>query len=36
MNITTRQLQGEEMLEALFALNQYSLHPSPPFQKKED
>lgn len=36
MNITTRHLDGEEMLEALFTLNQYSLHPSPPFQKKED
>jgi len=36
MNITTRHLQGEEMLETLYAQNQYSLHPSPPFQNKEE
>jgi predicted acetyltransferase len=36
MNTTIRHLQGEEMLDALFALNQYSLHPSPPFQDKEE
>jgi predicted acetyltransferase len=36
MNITTRHLQGEEMLEALYALNQYSLHSSPPFQNKDE
>jgi len=36
MNTTIRHLQGEEMLDALFALNQYSLHPSPPFQNKEE
>jgi len=36
MNTTIRQLQGEEMLDTLYTLNQYSLHPSPPFQKKED
>ncbi len=36
MNITIRQLQGEEMLEALYQLNMYSLHSSPPFENKED
>jgi predicted acetyltransferase len=36
MNITTRPLQGDEMLEAIYALNQYSLSPSPPFQNKEE
>src|SRR4030043_640349 len=36
MNITIRHLQGEEMLEALYALNSYSLQPSPPLQNKED
>jgi len=37
MNTTTvRHLQGEEMLEVLYTLNQYSLHPSPPFQNKEE
>jgi predicted acetyltransferase len=36
MNITTRRLQGEEMLETLYTLNSYSLHPSPPYQNKEE
>src|SRR4030042_7104343 len=36
MDITIRHLQGEEMLEALYALNAYSLHASPPLQDKED
>lgn len=36
MNITVRHLQGDEMLEALYTLNQYSLHPSPPFQDKDE
>lgn len=36
MNITTRRLQGEEMLETLYALNSYSLHASPPFQNKDE
>jgi len=36
MEITTRQLEGEEMLETLYALNSYSLHPSPPFQNKDE
>lgn len=36
MNIAIQQLQGDEMLEAVFALGQYSFHPSPPFQDKEE
>jgi predicted acetyltransferase len=36
MNISVRNLQGEEMLDALYALNMYSLHSSPPFQNKEE
>ena len=36
MNMRIRQLLGEEMLDALYTLNMYSLYPSPPFQKKED
>ena len=36
MNVTIRHLQGEEMLDVLYALNMYSLHPSPPFENKED
>lgn len=36
MKTTTRQLQDEELLDALYVLNHYSLYPSPPFQKKED
>jgi predicted acetyltransferase len=36
MNITIRHLQGEEMLDALYTLNSYSLHPSPPFPNKEE
>lgn len=36
MNITARHLQGEEMLETLYILNSYSLHPSPPFQNRDD
>jgi predicted acetyltransferase len=36
MNISLRQLEGGEMLEALYTLNSYSLHPSPPFQNKEE
>jgi hypothetical protein len=36
MNITIRHLQGEGMLDALYTLNSYSLHPSPPLQNKED
>jgi predicted acetyltransferase len=36
MNITIRNLQGEAMLEILYTLNSYSLHPSPPLQNKEE
>jgi len=36
MNITIRQLQGEEMLERLYELNSYAMHPSPPFQNKQE
>jgi predicted acetyltransferase len=36
MNISTHSVQGEAMLDALYALNQYSLHPNPPFQNKEE
>ena len=36
MNIKIRQLQGDEMLETLYGLNSYSLHPSPPYQNKDE
>lgn len=36
MNIAVRQIQGQEMHDTLYTLNQYSLHPSPPFQDKEE
>jgi predicted acetyltransferase len=37
MNTTTvRRLEGDEMLDVLYTLTQYSLHPSPPFQNKEE
>ena len=36
MDITTRQLEGDELLESLYELNSYSLHASPPFQNKEE
>ena len=36
MEITIRQLEGDELLEALYALNSYSLHASPPLQNKEE
>ena len=36
MNIDTRQVQDEEMLETLYILNSYSLHPSPPYQNKDE
>ncbi len=35
-NITIRPLQGEAMLDTLYTLNQYSLHPNPPYQNKEE
>jgi predicted acetyltransferase len=31
-----RQLHGQDMLDALYVLNQYAFHPSPPFQNKEE
>jgi predicted acetyltransferase len=34
MKINVRQLIGEEMLNTLYDLNSYSLHPSPPLQNK--
>jgi predicted acetyltransferase len=36
MNIIVRHLQGEEMLNTLYNLNSYSLHPSPPLQSKDE
>ncbi|MBI4926401.1 MAG: GNAT family N-acetyltransferase [Anaerolineae bacterium] len=36
MTTSIRALQGQEMLDALYALNQYSLHASPPFGDKEE
>ncbi len=36
MEIMIRQLEGDELLESLYALNSYSLHASPPFQNKEE
>ena len=35
MSITIRPIEGEEMLETLYLLNSYSMHPSPPFQDRE-
>jgi len=36
MNIAIHELQGDEMLETLYTLNSYALHPSPPFQNREE
>lgn len=36
MSIIIRQIEGEEMYEELYRLNSYALHPSPPFQNKEE
>ena len=36
MNNIVRELHGEELFEALYSLNQYSLHSSPPFQNLEE
>jgi len=36
MSITIRPLEGEAMLDTLYTLNQYSLHPNPPYQNKEE
>ena len=32
----TQPLLGDELLDALYALAQYALHPSPPFQNKKE
>lgn len=34
--ISIRQIQDQEMLDVLYTLTQYSLHPSPPFENKEE
>ncbi len=34
--IEIRSLQGEEMLDALYSLNMYAFHASPPFPDKEE
>jgi predicted acetyltransferase len=34
--ISIRQIQDQEMLDVLYSLTQYSLHPSPPFENKEE
>jgi predicted acetyltransferase len=36
MSINVRHLIGEEMLNTLYQLNSYSLHPSPPLQDREE
>jgi predicted acetyltransferase len=36
MKIIIRQLQGEEMLDALYTLNSYSLHSSPPIRDRKE
>jgi predicted acetyltransferase len=36
MKIDIRHLQGEEMFDTLYKLNSYSLHPSPPYQNREE
>jgi predicted acetyltransferase len=36
MVTTLRQLHGEEMLEAMFTLNSYAFHSSPPIYDKEE
>ena len=36
MNTAIHPLEGEAMLETLYTLNQYSLHPNPPYQNKEE
>lgn len=36
MTLNIRQIYGEEMLEAVYALTQYAFHSSPPFQNKEE
>lgn len=34
--ISIRQIQVPEMLDVLYSLTQYSLHPSPPFENREE
>lgn len=34
--VSIRSLQGEAMLDALYSLNMYAFHASPPFQDKEE
>jgi len=34
--ISIRQIHGQEMQDALYSLTQYSLHPSPPFENREE
>ena len=36
MKTTLRHLQGEELLDTLYTLNSYSLHPSPPLENREE
>lgn len=36
MNITIRQLQGQEMFDAFYTLGQYCFHSSPPFENREE
>jgi predicted acetyltransferase len=36
MKISIRQLHDQELIDVLYTLNSYSLHPSPPFQNREE
>lgn len=36
MKTDIRHLQGQDMLDVIYLLNQYAFHPSPPFQNKEE
>jgi predicted acetyltransferase len=36
MKTAIRQLQGDELLEIMYTLNSYSLHPSPPLYDKDE
>ncbi len=36
MTLIIRQIHGEEMLEAIYALTEYAFHSSPPFQNKDE
>ncbi len=35
-NISTRQVQGQEMLDILYLLDNYAFHPTPPFPNREE